>query len=68
MTSLNFEKVSVQYGQRQAVVEFSEVVRPGEWLCLIGPNGAGKSSLLQAIVGIVSFSGNIVVDGATLKR
>lgn len=66
MTSVAFESVSVQYGRRDAVKNFNASVKPGEWLCLIGPNGAGKSSLLRSIVGIVSHSGRILVDGSPL--
>ena len=64
MSSLTFVDVSVRYGGDRALTGFSDVVRPGEWLCLIGPNGAGKSSLLRATAGLVDHSGEILVDGA----
>lgn len=67
MTSLAFENVRVDYSGRTAVSEFSDVVKPGEWLCIIGPNGAGKSSLLRAIAGVASHSGRILVDGSPLS-
>lgn len=67
MTSLAMEEMSVRYGDRVAVSGFSDVARPGEWLCLIGPNGAGKSSLLRGIVGIVPHQGKLLVDGSPLK-
>ena len=66
MSSLECRDLTVRYGRRVAVHGFTETVRSGEWLGLIGPNGAGKSSLLQAIVGVVASSGEIVVDGAPL--
>lgn len=66
MTSLIFENVGVRYGQQHAVREFSDIVRPGEWLCLIGPNGAGKSSLLRSIVGVAPHEGRILIDGSPL--
>ncbi len=46
---------------------FSAALKPGEWLCLIGPNGSGKSSILRAITGLVSFSGEISVDGSPVE-
>ena len=67
MTSIAFDRVGVRYGGHTAVHEFSDTVRPGEWLCIIGPNGAGKSSLLKSIVGVANYSGNILVDGAPLR-
>ena len=66
MTSLVFENVGVCYGAHTAVHDFSDTVRPGEWLCVIGPNGAGKSSLLRSIVGVAPHSGRMLVDGAPL--
>ena len=35
----------------------------GEWVNIIGPNGAGKTTLLRALLGLVSFDGEIVIDG-----
>jgi ABC-type multidrug transport system ATPase subunit len=64
MTSLNLSGVGVAYGTRNALNDFTDSVKPGEWLCLIGPNGAGKSSLLRSIAGLVKHSGEIRVDGS----
>lgn len=66
MTSLAFENVRVSYSGRTAVAEFTDTVKPGEWLCIIGPNGAGKSSLLRAIAGVAAYEGRILVDGSPL--
>ena len=66
MTSLAFTDLTVSYGDAVAVDSFTDTVRPGEWLCLIGPNGAGKSSLLRSVAGLVSYAGEITVDGASL--
>ena len=40
----------------------------GEWLNIIGPNGAGKTTLLRALLGLVSFDGEIVIDGLRDRR
>lgn len=66
MASLSFSNVGVKYSDHTALSEFSDTVKPGEWLCLIGPNGAGKSSLLRAVAGLVSYTGEIRVDGTSL--
>jgi iron complex transport system ATP-binding protein len=66
VTSLAFENVNINYSGRTAVADFSDTVRPGEWLCIIGPNGAGKSSLLRAIAGVAPHSGRILIDGSPL--
>ncbi len=41
-------------------------LQAGEMLAVLGPNGAGKSSMLGAIAGIVSGSGEITVKGANI--
>jgi iron complex transport system ATP-binding protein len=67
MTSLAFDHVTVRYGGKTAVHEFSDQVKPGEWVCFIGPNGAGKSSLLRAVVGVTKHKGVINIDGSPLS-
>ncbi len=67
MSSLSFTNLGIRYGRREALVGFTDTVRPGEWLCLIGPNGAGKSSILRATAGLVPHSGTIEVDGSPLS-
>lgn len=67
MTSLRIENLKVKYGRHEAVRDFTDTVRPGEWLCLIGPNGAGKSSVLRAIVGLAPHSGTVSIDDTPMK-
>ena len=67
MTLLQLRGVEVRYGSRLAVAPFDTDVRPGEWLCLIGPNGAGKSSILRSIAGVQPHSGDILIDGTSLR-
>ncbi|RAJ80272.1 ABC-2 type transport system ATP-binding protein [Chitinophaga dinghuensis] len=61
---LNVDRISVFYGQFQAVKEVSLEVRPGEIFGLLGPNGAGKTSTLSAIEGLIRpATGQIKVVG-----
>ena len=55
--------LSVEYDGTPVVRNLSLRVRTGGWLAPIGPNGAGKTSLLRAVAGLVSFSGDIRVAG-----
>lgn len=38
-------------------------VRKGEIVCILGANGSGKSTLLKAILGIIDYSGHILLNG-----
>jgi cobalamin transport system ATP-binding protein len=67
MSSLEYSGVTVRYGKREVVQSFRAVVASGGWLGLIGPNGAGKSSLLRASVGLVDYTGDVLVDGVSLS-
>ena len=40
----------------------------GEWVNVIGPNGAGKTTLLRALLGLVSFDGEVFIDGLDDQR
>ena len=65
---LEVERLSVTYGQVQAVREISLRVLPGEFVSIIGNNGAGKSSTLKAIAGIVKPAGGIIrVQGTEVQ-
>ena len=39
---LELDKVSVAYGQRQALCDISIHIPPGQCVAVVGPNGAGK--------------------------
>ena len=47
-------------------LEIDLTVTPGRTLALLGPNGAGKSSTLQAIAGLVEYTGAVTLAGRTL--
>jgi iron complex transport system ATP-binding protein len=66
VSSLDFASVTVRYGKHEVVRSFRAAVASGGGLGLIGPNGAGKSSLLRAAVGLVDYSGDVLVDGVSL--
>ena len=51
-----------------AVDTVSLELRPGETLCLVGESGCGKSSLLNALVGLVPYEGEVDHDGCDRSR
>jgi iron complex transport system ATP-binding protein len=60
--------VTVELGDRAVVDAVDVSVADGEWLALIGPNGAGKTTLLRAVARLLPFSGEIVLDGRSVRE
>ena len=59
--------VRVSRGRREVVHGVSLDVPAGSWLSVVGPNGAGKSSLLLAIAGLLPATGEVTLDGRSLR-
>jgi len=65
---LEAKNITVNYGDRSAVVDVSQRARPGELIAIIGPNGAGKSTLLRALNHSVEPArGEVLLDGRPLR-
>lgn len=65
---LRFEHVTLGYGERDVIKDFSCSIEEGEFVSLIGPNGSGKSTLIHAITGMLPCkSGDIYIKGRNIK-
>ena len=63
MASVRFENVSISYGAKQVVKDFSLSVNNGEIMGIIGPSGCGKSTLIRALCGLIKpEKGNIYIN------
>ncbi|NYT78510.1 ABC transporter ATP-binding protein [Alcaligenaceae bacterium] len=51
---IEFDQVSLGWGDRVAVRDVSGVFEPGSLTAVVGPNGAGKSTLVKGITGLIS--------------
>ena len=58
---LRAENLVVRYGTATAVAGVTMRFEPGRINAIVGPNGAGKSSLLLALCGAVTASGNVIL-------
>ena len=65
---IEFQNVSFAYGETPVVENLSFSIKKGETVGLIGANGAGKYTIMKLMLGLLSGSGQILVDGLTVNR
>lgn len=66
MVALEVQRLSVRFGEFQALEGVSLAIPEGAFVAIVGPNGAGKSTLLKAILGLLPFRGEVRVYGRPL--
>lgn len=64
---LKIENLTKIYGDKCAVDSLNLEIARGEIYGFIGHNGAGKTTTLKACMGILSFKGNIYIDGMSVR-
>lgn len=66
-TILDIRKVTLSYGRKTVVRDFSLTLKRGEKVILAGPNGAGKTTILRSIIGIISPLEGIIWKAGGIK-
>jgi branched-chain amino acid transport system ATP-binding protein len=67
MSLLSLDRLTVRYGEIEAVHGLSLSVEAGEVVTLLGGNGAGKSTTLRAISGLLKpAAGEVTFDGQSI--
>ncbi len=62
------QSISKQYGKSNALNNVNFSILPGRIVGLIGPNGSGKTTLLKAMLGLLSFEGQLSVLGLDPRK
>jgi branched-chain amino acid transport system ATP-binding protein len=65
---LQLDRVEARYGPVKALHGISLEVGEGELVAVLGANGAGKTTTLRAVSGTVRRTGDVIFDGAKLRR
>ncbi|MBP1155501.1 MULTISPECIES: ABC-F family ATP-binding cassette domain-containing protein [unclassified Paenibacillus] len=64
---MELENVSISFGNRTLVEDFSYIVLPEDRIGIIGPNGTGKSTFLNMLAGHLEPDQGTIVTGTTVK-
>ena len=65
---ISISELTLSYGARNVVSNFSASIARGTITAILGANGTGKSTLLSAIAGDISpTAGEITIDGVSIK-
>jgi putative ABC transport system ATP-binding protein len=66
---LKIENITISYGDKLVLTDFSMHLGRGESVCISGESGCGKSSLLNAVMGFTDCrNGRIRVGGIEMNR
>lgn len=61
---LDVDRVSVTFGERPVLSQWSLAVDTGEIVALQGPSGSGKSTVLRVVAGLIApDAGTVSIDG-----
>jgi len=64
---LEVKNVTKRYGKTLACNDVSFTLDNGSVTVLLGPNGAGKSTIMNSIIGLLKYEGEILVGGLPNK-
>ena len=65
------KNMSAGYGKTEILKDINLEIKSGEKVFIGGSNGSGKTTLLRVLAGIISHSGEVLIDGkevSSMKR
>ncbi len=70
---LELKNVTISYGDRPAVKNFSMTLKKGEIVSLVGESGSGKTTVIRAVLGLLQgggrvTGGDILFEGNSLLK
>lgn len=67
-SEIRFDRVSLHYGEKQALNQVSFAVKCGETVAFVGESGSGKTSIINLLPRLYEVSsGRILLDGTDIR-
>lgn len=65
---LDIKSINTFVGRKKLIKHASLTVKSGDIVGLIGPNGAGKTTIMKTILGLMKFTGEILLDNRSVTE
>jgi len=65
---ISISNLTKRYGKATVVDDFNLTIEQGESVAMWGPNGAGKTTVVRCLLGLVTYDGDITVNGIDARR
>lgn len=65
---IEVKNLQKKFGFKEVLRDVTFQAKKGEITCLIGINGVGKTTVLNAIMGLTPFRGEILIDGEKINK
>jgi zinc transport system ATP-binding protein len=66
-TVLEIEHLTVDYDGHIVLNDINFSIQKGEIVAVVGPNGSGKTTLIRAILGLLPYRGQILVNDKSVR-
>ncbi len=67
-TLITCDHMDLGYENQDAVLDVTNQVNAGDYLCIVGENGSGKSTLIKGILGLLKPTGGTLTVAEELKK
>lgn len=61
MNQIDIQNLSVRHGNISVLDSINFSCKKGEFVAIVGKSGSGKTTFLQALAGLISFSGSVSI-------
>ena len=65
---VNFQDITIQRGKRRLLQIPELSIKSGEWITITGRNGTGKTTLLESMMQLLKYSGDLFIDNKKSQK